>query len=585
LSYNRSVRIALGCMRLSTDSARDETRALDTIEAALDAGVRIFDTARSYALDERDLGHNEKLLARALKSRPSVATRVISKCGMRRDAGAWLPDGRARTILEDAAASVEALGGAPIDVLLLHAPDPRVSMATSARALARVKEAGLARSVGVCNVSRKQLEEALGEAPIAAVQVALGAYDDLAIRSGVVGLCIERGLELFAHSPLGGPERAAKLARDHILVRIAASLQAPPIEVFLAYLLAVRPEIVPIVGARRAETASSLAHAAQLVLRDDQLAALDARFTSLGQLRRPAPEIPAAARDAEVVMLMGVPGSGKSRAAQAYLDRGYERLNRDLQGGTLKKLAKLLDERLAAGVTRVVLDNTYVTRASRYDVVRVASQHAARVHCVQLETPLADAQINVITRMLERFGRVLAPEELDKLARSDAAAIAPHALFRMQRELEPPADDEGFAVIERQPFARQHDQRSVPGTFIALAATAAVSDNLIALLRETSEASPALVYTWQPDAAADWLQALRTTVEHAGAATSRTVDVAVCPHPGGRPICWCRPPLPALLLTFAHRHQIDLRTSTLIGASTTDAAMARALGMSFCVRS
>jgi histidinol phosphatase-like enzyme len=48
-----------------------------------------------------------------------------------------------------------------------------------------------------------------------------------------------------------------------------------------------------------------------------------------------------------------------------------------------------------------------------------------------------------------------------------------------------------------------------------------------------------------------------------------------------RPMCWCRPPLPALLLTFAHRHQIDLRTSLLIGASTTDAAMARALGISF----
>lgn len=571
-------------MRLSTESTRDDKRALDTLEAALDAGVRIFDTARSYALDERDLGHNEKLVARALKSRTGVATRVFTKCGMRRDGGIWLPDGRARTILEDAMASVEALDGVPIDVLLLHTPDPRVSIGTSARALARVQEAGLARSVGVSNVSRKQLEEAVGEAPITAVEVALGAYDDLAIRSGVVGFCLERGIEILAHSPLGGPERARRLARDPELARIAASLQSSPIEVFLAYLLAVRSEIVPIVGARRVETVDSIARAAKLELHADQLAALDARFSSLGRTRCPPLAVPVASGDAEVVLVMGVPGSGKSRAAHAYVERGYERLNRDLEGGTLKKIARLLDERLTAGAARLVLDNTYVTRASRYEIVRVASAHAAEVHCVHIETPLADAQINIILRMLERFGRVLEPEELGKLARTDAAALAPHAVFRMQREVEPPAVDEGFAKIERVPFVRQQPESGVAGTCIALAAlggAAAVSDALIPLLRETPEASPVLVYAWQPDAAPAWLQTLRESVENAGAAMGRSVDVAVCSHPGGRPICWCRPPLPGMLLTFAHRHRIDLRVSTLVGASTTDGAMARALDMSF----
>jgi aryl-alcohol dehydrogenase-like predicted oxidoreductase len=572
-------------MRLSTESTRDHQRALDTLEVALDAGVTIFDTARAYAIDERDLGHNEKLVAEVLKRRTGVAARVITKCGMRRDGGAWIPDGRARTILEDATASVQALDGVPIDVLLLHAPDPRVSIATSARALARVKEAGLARSVGLSNVSRKQLEEAARETPIAAVEVALGAYDDAAIRGGVVGFCIEQGIEILAHSPLGGPERARRLARDPELTRISASLQISPIDVFLAYLLAVRPEIVPIVGARRAETAGHIARATNVVLDAGHLAALDARFSSLGRTRRPPlPAVPVASGDTEVVLVMGVPGSGKSRAAQAYVKRGYERLNRDLEGGTLKKLARLLDERLAAGASRVVLDNTYVTRASRYEIVRVASAHGAKVRCVQLETPLPDAQINVIVRMLERFGRVLEPKELDKLARTDAASLAPHAVFRLQRELEPPAADEGFAEIERVPFVRQHAEAGVAGTFVALAALggpAAVSDTLLALLRETPEASPTLVYAWQPDAEEVWMQALRESVENAGAATGRSVDVAVCPHPGGRPICWCRPPLPAMLLAFAHRHRIDLRISTLVGVSTTDGAMARALEMTF----
>jgi predicted kinase len=266
------------------------------------------------------------------------------------------------------------------------------------------------------------------------------------------------------------------------------------------------------------------------------------------------------------------------------VERGYERLNRDLDGGTLKKIARLLDERLTAGAAHIVLDNTYVTRASRYDIVRVASAHAARVRCVHLETPLADAQINVVMRMLERFGRVLEPEELHKRARTDPALLAPHAVFRMQRDLEPPAEDEGFATIERVPFVRQQSGGHGAGTVIALAALgadAAVGDLLFAQLSQIPEALPVLVYAWHPDAAADWIEALRALVGSAAVATSRSVDVAVCPHPGGRPICWCRPPLPAMLLAFGHRHRIDLRISTLIGASTTDAAMARALGMSF----
>lgn len=568
-------------MRLSTESSRDEQGALATLEAALAAGIRVFDSARAYGLDEHDLGHNERLLARAIKSKPELAARVITKCGMRRDGGAWIPDGRARTIAEDAAASVEALAGVPIDVLLLHAPDPRVSIATSARALARVKEQGLARSVGICNVSRKQLEQALGEAPITSVEVALGAFDDAAIRGGVTEYCIERGIEILAHSPLGGPERARKLGRDPVLLRVAAELQAAPTAVFLAYLLAVRPEIVPVVGARRVETVEQITRAAALVLDADQLAALDARFASLGALRCPV-RATVAPSAAEIVLLMGVPGSGKSRAAQTWVEQGYERLNRDLEGGTLKKIARLLDARLAAGATRVVLDNTYVTRATRFDVLRVAAAHGAAVRCIHIETPLADAQINVIARMLERYGRVLEPEEIAKQARRDPSLLAPNAVFRMQRELEPPADDEGFALIERVPFVRQPIAGGVAGTFVALSGlgdVAAVGGGLSALLAETPEASPVLVYAWQPGAAAEWLQTLRDALEAVAAATGRQIELGVCPHPGGPPVCWCRPPLPALLLAFAQRQRIDLRISRLVGASTADAAMARALGI------
>src|SRR6266571_184066 len=59
-------RIGLGCMRLSTERERDEARALETVHAALDAGVTVFDTAHAYGLDDGERGHNEALLGRAL---------------------------------------------------------------------------------------------------------------------------------------------------------------------------------------------------------------------------------------------------------------------------------------------------------------------------------------------------------------------------------------------------------------------------------------------------------------------------------------------------------------------------------------
>src|SRR5207248_6374626 len=121
----------------------------------------------------------------------------------------WVPDGRARTILADCDASLDALGGLAIDLYLLHAPDPRTPWRTSMRALARLVTDGVVKRVGVANVNRSQLDEALALAPVAAVQVALSIYDDRAIRGGLVECCTDAGIALIAHSPLGGPRRAA----------------------------------------------------------------------------------------------------------------------------------------------------------------------------------------------------------------------------------------------------------------------------------------------------------------------------------------------------------------------------------------
>jgi aryl-alcohol dehydrogenase-like predicted oxidoreductase/predicted kinase len=551
-------RIGLGCMRLSTEPDRDEARAVATIRAALDAGATVFDAARAYSRDDGDRGHNERLLAGALAPHPrGGAARVVTKGGMARPGGAWRTDGRARAIAADAEASLRALGGRPIDLYLLHAPDPAVPFATSVRALARLAEQGLVRRIGVSNVSRRQLLEALDLAPLTAIEVALGAGDDAALRGGVVGLALERGLWVLAHAPFGGPAGVARLDRDPAIAAVARRCGATPAEVVLAWLSALHPRVVALPGARRPETARSSARAAALVLDEEARAALAERLGSLAP-----PRATASTAEGEVVLIAGISGAGKSTAAERFTARGYARLNRDERGGTLAGLARALDRTLAAGARRVVLDNTWLTRAKRHRVLAVAARHGLPARIVWIDVPLVEAQRNVVERMLDAHGTLLPPDRLGR--GDDPTRLAPRALLAQARQAEPPEPDEGFAGIERTPFARRPGPAGTAGRAVALEALLAGGPALL----DAGDPGPRLVFAWLPDGDAPLTAALRDVA----------ADAAACTHPGGPPICWCRPPLPGLLLAWARRRGVDPARLTVVGTTDAHRKLADAAG-------
>jgi len=124
-------RIGLGTLRLDDEDAA----AMATIGAALDAGIRVFDTARAY-------GESERRLGAALVAHPDAE--VITKGGMARPGGQWRADGRAATLRRDCEESLRVLAR-PIDLYLVHAPDPRVAWATTVRAWV----AGMGPSPGI----------------------------------------------------------------------------------------------------------------------------------------------------------------------------------------------------------------------------------------------------------------------------------------------------------------------------------------------------------------------------------------------------------------------------------------------------
>ena len=560
------LRIGLGCLRLPAD----EDAARETITAAANSGITVFDTAHAYGLAR---GNGERLLADALRDAdPGRRARIITKGGMTRPAGGWVPDGRARTIAADCEASLTALDGRQIDVYLLHAPDPRTPWATSMRALARLVDRGLVRRVGVANVNRTQLDEALDLAPVAAVQVALSPLDDRAIRGGVLERCDDLGLTLLAHSPLGGPRRAGALLRRAELTVIADGHGATSAEVALAWLLSLSPSVVPIPGAGRPESARSSAAAATLELDEAERATLAAAFGGAEpHARRRAPRGP---QDGEVVIVMGIPGAGKSRIAAGYIDRGYTRLNRDERGGSLRALAAELDEQLGAGVRRAVLDNTYLTRDTRSHVVEAADRHALPTRCVWIDTPLAQAQVNLVLRLLERFGSLPTPEQISAAAKREPWLMLPTSQMRALRELEPPSADEGFAAIEHVPFIRAPASSETTGA-VFVGAAALGCDGIGEVLAGANPGAPHLLFDWVPDGDAG---ALDGNAARLSDLVTGPVEVAFCTHAAGPPRCWCRPPLPGLPLAFARAHSLDLARAMLVGCTPAHRTLARTLG-------
>jgi aryl-alcohol dehydrogenase-like predicted oxidoreductase/predicted kinase len=548
------LRVGLGCMRLPAD----EPEALATIDAALQAGMTVFDTARAY-------GDNERLLARALHGRRA---RIVTKGGMRNDDARWLPDGRAKTIRADCEASLAALDGLPIDLYLIHAPDPRTPWRTSVKALAKLLDDGLVRRIGVANVNRAQLDEALGLAPIAAVEVGLSVGDDRTLRGGVVERCAEHGLTLIAHSPLGGPRRVAPVLRNQTLTAIADARGTTSGEVALAWVLGLSPAVVAIPGARRPETVRSAARAASLELDEAACSEIEWAFglrrAAVGRRSR---------RDGEVVLVMGVPGAGKSRIARDYETRGYARLNRDERGGSLRELAGALEAAVADGARQLVLDNTYLTRATRSHPIDVATRAGLPARCVWLDAPLAQAQINLVERLLDRFDALPSPDELRQLARREQGVLAPTSQMRAVRELEPPSIDEGFATVDRVAFVREPSACSRAGVLVA--ARALERPRWEHALEQAAPDAPHLVFDWREG---DTVDALAKTVEQVAAVVAGPVVAALCPHPGGPPLCWCRPPLPGLPLVFARSHDVDLARSTVIGHGPAQRTLATALG-------
>ncbi len=274
----RVTAVGFGGMPRSTAGRPTEAPGLAVLHAALEAGLTLIDTANVYCRDDYDLGHNERLVAKALATWRGAKDGVIvaTKGGMTRPGGSWERDARPEALKKACDQSLKALGVERIDLYQLHAPDPRVPLADSVGALADLKAAGKIRWVGLSNVTVAEIDTARRIVETTTVQNRLNPFFREALTTGVLEHCRALGIGFLAYSPVGGGRLNKKLPDHPVAAKLAKAHGCSPHAVVLAWVLAQAPNVIIIPGARTIEHANDAIAAAGVTLSAADLAALDA---------------------------------------------------------------------------------------------------------------------------------------------------------------------------------------------------------------------------------------------------------------------------------------------------------------------
>lgn len=273
--------IGLGGMPLSrnrfaTGQLPPREDAIATVHAALEAGVTFFDTADCYAPDGTGLGHNEELIAEALRSAGSPEVFVATKGGIRRDGADWPLDGRPEWIQQAVRGSLSRLEVEVIDLYQHHRPDPSVPYAETIGAFKQLYDEGLVARVGLSNADPAQIREAHSILGPALVAVQNQFSPTFRSSEPELALCGELGLAFLPWSPLGGMRQAAELGNDAApFAEIGQQHGVSAQQVCIAWLLARGTHVVPIPGASRPASIRDTAAATHLQLSEDEIRRLD----------------------------------------------------------------------------------------------------------------------------------------------------------------------------------------------------------------------------------------------------------------------------------------------------------------------
>jgi aryl-alcohol dehydrogenase-like predicted oxidoreductase len=228
-------RIALGTWAMGgwMWGGSDVRSALHTIQAAIDHGVNLIDTAPAYGF-----GLAEEIVGRALapngrRKRMLIAT----KCGLERQGNEVRRNASPSRIREECAESLKRLRTDHIDIYQLHWPDPDVPLEETAGAFAKLLQEGKIRAIGVSNLDQAQTERFRAVAPVLTTQPPYNLFER-EIEAELLPYAAQTGLVLLAYGSLcrgllSGRMTAATRFTGDDLRRIDPKFQQPRFDQYL----------------------------------------------------------------------------------------------------------------------------------------------------------------------------------------------------------------------------------------------------------------------------------------------------------------------------------------------------------------
>ena len=259
-------RLGFGAMRLTGDGIfgppDDQENALRVLRRAVELGIDFIDTADSYGPDV-----NEEQIREALHPYPEGLVIATKGGQVRPGPNEWVPVGRPDHLRERLEGSLQRLGVERIDLYQHHKPDPDVPYEETIGALHEMQQEGLIHMLGVSNVSVEQLETAMGIADIVSVQNRYNLADRRS--QAVLDRCEELGIAFLPWAPIdtGDVEGTA-------VERVAQKHDATPVQIALAWLLAISDVTIPIPGTSSVQHLEENVAASSITLDDEDLEAL-----------------------------------------------------------------------------------------------------------------------------------------------------------------------------------------------------------------------------------------------------------------------------------------------------------------------
>jgi aryl-alcohol dehydrogenase-like predicted oxidoreductase len=295
--------IGLGAMGMSDlYGPADDAESIATLNAAIDAGVSLIDTAEFYGS-----GHNELLIREALRQHRREDVVVSVKFGARRDPfGGWAPVGTdvdANAVKDRLAYTLRRLGTDYVDIYRPTRINPDIPVEETIGAIKEMVDAGLVRHIGLSEAGVDTMRRAAAVAPISDLQIEYSLLSR-GMEAEILPTARDLGMGITAYAVLSrgllsghwtpdrelsqfdfrsmlaprfqGDNLTANLALVESLRQVAEGLGATVAQVAIAWVASRGDDIVPLVGARRRNRLAESLGAASVTLDADALAAIEA---------------------------------------------------------------------------------------------------------------------------------------------------------------------------------------------------------------------------------------------------------------------------------------------------------------------